>query len=40
MPQSKAFLVGGHLDHRVENRKVIPSRLPKPWGPVSGESIQ
>ena len=22
MPQSKAFLVGGHLDHRVENRKV------------------
>ena len=29
---SKAFLVVGHLDHRVENSKVMPSRAPKPWG--------
>jgi hypothetical protein len=36
----KAFRVGGHLDHRVENSKVMPSRAPKPWGLVSGESIQ
>ena len=26
--------------HRAGNRKVIPSRPPKPWGPVSGKSIQ
>ncbi len=29
-----------HLDHRVGKRKVIPSRPPKPWGPVSGELAQ
>ena len=27
-------------DHRAGNRNVIPSRPPKPCGPVSGESIQ
>ena len=31
MPRSKAFLVVGDLDHRVENSKVMPSRAPKPW---------
>ena len=32
--------IGPPIDHRFGNRKVIPSRPPKPWGPVSGESIQ
>jgi hypothetical protein len=32
---------GSHaINHRAGNRNVIPSRPPKPWGPVSGESIQ
>ena len=30
----------GDINQRAGKRKVNPSRPPKPWGPVSGESIQ
>ena len=32
--------IPGHINHRAGNRKVIPSRAPKPWGPLSGELAQ